>query len=126
MKAKMFEVRDAHTYIPVLAVKMEPTCEADRHLLARSGYGLMPAVQAQYIQLTQVYGGHGRSLCDPYEWGGRTMPTAHKFIIEQFDTLENGAVVDVQFILGEVPAPCRSAREEEEGGFRDDEEETAP
>ena len=35
----------------------------------------------------------------------RTMPTAHKWIIENWDELEHGQVVDVEFILGIASEP---------------------
>ena len=35
----------------------------------------------------------------------RTMPVAHDWIINHFDELRDGAVVDVQFILLETTAP---------------------
>ncbi len=51
-------------------------------------------------------GGLDRSTCDPFEWGdNRTRLFAHKYIAEHFDELPSGAVVDVEFILGESAAP---------------------
>lgn len=104
MIAKTFEIRDRATFIPILAVKLAPACEADRHLLARAGFGIFAAQQATYVQLVQISGGHGRSTCDPYDWGQnpRTFLVAHQHIIEHFDSLASGAVVDVEFILGET------------------------
>ncbi len=102
----MFEVRDQLTFIPVLAIQMRPGCEADRALLAQAGYGLTGRHQSTYIRVVIINGGSGLSECDPYDWpGARTMPTAHTYIIEHFDTLESGAVIDVEFILGETAAP---------------------
>lgn len=39
------------------------------------------------------------------------MTVAHKNIEEQFDHLESGSVIDVEFILGQTPAPKKSERE---------------
>lgn len=107
MKTKTFEIRDASTFIPVIATKMEPACEADRYLFARSGFGVEAANQAAYVFLACIDGGDGRATSDPYMWpgGARTMPTAHQYIIDHFDELESGAVVDVEFIMGLTPAP---------------------
>lgn len=110
MKAKTFEVRDRHTFIPVLAVKLEPSNQGDRYLLARAGYGPSPEAQEKYIQLIRIQGGHGPTTCDPYEWDDRTFFTAHQHLVENFDQLESGAVIDVQFILGETSAPEKSER----------------
>lgn len=103
MIAKTFEIRDAGTFIPVLAVKLIPGCEADRYLLSRAGYGRHPDDQAQYVLLCQISGGFGRCSSDPYEWGGiaRTYAQAHAYISENFDRLASGEVIDVEFILGE-------------------------
>lgn len=44
--------------------------------------------------------------CDPYDWGqNRSRHFAHKWLIEHFDEIESGAVVDVEFILGETKKP---------------------
>lgn len=114
MIAKTFEIRDRLTFIPVLAVKLQPSCEADRYLLARTGYGLSPHIQAQYAMVWPLSGGKGFATSDPYEWptSARTFLVAHRHIIERFDELESGAVVDVEFILGETQKPKKSEREE--------------
>lgn len=112
MNAKTFEIRDSGTFIPVLAVQLEPSCPEDRYLLARSGYGLTRESQREYVQLVEINGGHGRSECDHFAWtGSRTMHVAHRFIRENFDSLDSGAIVDVEFILGESAVPATSERE---------------
>ena len=40
------------------------------------------------------------------------MRTAHEWLREHFDEIEDGGVVDVEFILGERAEPKRSEREE--------------
>ena len=100
MEIKTFEIRDAGTFIPALAVKMRPMDERDRFLLSRAGYGLSPQSQEKYIMLVMLE--TERCAYAPHNWpgGARTMPVAHEYIEEHFDELENGAVVDVEFILG--------------------------
>jgi hypothetical protein len=107
--AKTLEIRDKGTFIPALAVQLGPTCEADRWLLARAGFGLSPTNQANYVILVHLEG--DESHYDPHAWShARTMPVAHSFILENFDRLEDGAVVDVEFILGESQVPKVSER----------------
>jgi hypothetical protein len=48
---------------------------------------------------------------DCYNWNDRTYKVAHKHIIEHFDELEDGAVIDVEYILGETEAPKKSESE---------------
>jgi hypothetical protein len=110
---KCFEVRDRATFVPVLAVKMnypqldERQYMAQRYLLARCGY---PRSSPHSVLLTKL-AGDGRATADPYAWGDRTFTVAHGWILDNFDALENGAVVDVEFLLGESESPKRSERE---------------
>lgn len=114
MVAKTFEIRDHHTFIPMLAVKLTPSCEKDRYLLARAGFGRSKYEQEGYVLLCQINGGGGKCQSDIYEWGahGRTFQEAQKFIEENFDSLESGAVIDVQYILLETNEPKKSEQEE--------------
>lgn len=115
MITKTFEVRDSGTFIPVLAVKLEPGCEADRYLFGRAGYGTHPGQQAAYVLLCRIVGEHNHGCeYDPEAWwrtGARTLVVAHRHIVEHFDELPSGAVVCVEHILGERSEPKRSERE---------------
>jgi hypothetical protein len=53
-----------------------------------------------------------RAAYDAYEWPGdvRTFRAAHLYVEEHFDEIEDGAVVDVEFILGETAEPKVSER----------------
>ena len=105
MTTKTIEVRDRATFIPMLATRLDPTNEADRYLFALSGYGVSIEDQKKYVLLAQINGGNGKTSCDPYDWANRTLTTAHSWLIDHFDEIESGAVVDVQFILGETDNP---------------------
>lgn len=111
MQAKALEIRDEGTFIAALAVDMNPEDhDSDKHgqryLLRRCGY----ACDARpNIILTRLDGG-GNATNDPYAWGGRTWPVAHKYIIEHWTELRDGDVIDVEFILGETKAPKVSER----------------
>jgi hypothetical protein len=108
MKTKALEVRDEGTFIPVLAVNMNPAVgnEDQRWLLRRCGYSCNGKPN---IILTAL-DGHGQATNDPYAWGGRTYPVAHNYIIEHWDDLDDGDVIDVSFILGETAEPKISER----------------
>jgi len=47
---------------------------------------------------------------DPYGWKGRTMPVAHNYIIENWEEIRDGDVIDVEFILGETTVKKVSER----------------
>ena len=106
MLAKALELRDMGTFIAILAVDMNPSDEAERYLLRRCGY---PCDQEPNIIITRL-DGNGKATNDPYEWDGRTYPVAHHWIIEHWNQLSNGDVVDVEFILGEKPTKKVSER----------------
>jgi hypothetical protein len=110
MIAKTVEIRDVATFIPALAVKLCPGNEGDRYLLARAGYGREAEAQAAYVILARVEGGNGTATCDPYDWTNRTMKHAHAWLIDHFDEIESGAVVDVEYIMGVRSEPKLSER----------------
>lgn len=100
MKAKCLEIRDSATFIPVLAVNINPDNDAQRYLMRRVGY---PCDGCPNVILTRL-SGDGEATNDPYGWSGgaRTMPNAHNWIIDHWDELADGDVVDVEYILGET------------------------
>ena len=109
MEAKTFEIRDAATFIPVLAIRLKPGNEVDRYLLSRAGYGKYGDSQKRYVVLWRLEGGH--ASYDEHSWGSaRTMGAAHKHILHAWDRLESGAVIDVEHILGETDEPKLSER----------------
>lgn len=109
---KLFEVRDEGTTMAVVALKPDSHNEAERWLYARSGYGSTPAEQGCYVMLAPMHAGEGMLVCDPFKHPSRrTLPVAHRFIIDNWNVLQSGDVVDVEHILGE--APERKAPERE-------------
>lgn len=125
MQSKALEVRDEGTFIPVLAVDMNPVKPnswddtitatstnydsiAQRYLLRRVGY---PCDGRPNVLLTRL-SGDGQATNDPYGWkdGCRTLPVAHHWIIDNWASLSDGDVVDVQFILGETTVKKLSER----------------
>lgn len=119
MEVKILEIRDRATMIAALCVDMNP------------GNNLPGTETPEGIFLTELwylrkygYAGDGRPNIgithlaangtkftnDPYEWGGRTWPVAHNYIIEHWDELQTGDVIDVEFILGETDKPKVSER----------------
>jgi hypothetical protein len=117
MITKAFEIRDRGTFIPVIATKMVPTegddknesqHEKERYLLSRSGYGF----DDPCVMLVRM-DANGVARCasyDPFSWGDRTFCVSHQYLIDHFDELESGAVVDVEFILSITKEPKHSER----------------
>jgi hypothetical protein len=105
MDVKLIEVRDRGTFMPALAMRVTSTGDvADDWLLRRGGFSLDGA-SIILIRLTDC-----EAQYDPYDWANRTMQTAHLYLLEHFEQIESGAVVDVEHILGETPAPKVSER----------------
>jgi len=108
MNIKLLELRDRGTFIPIIAIEMRPDQEGPerRYLLRRCGY----AADCSTIAIAPLRADRDWFCCDPYDWGDRTYKVAHNYIIENWDKLGDGEVVDVQFILGETSAPKQSER----------------
>lgn len=111
METKVIEIRDRATFIPALAVKLDPANEAERYLLARAGFGEDRAAQSAYVILVRVAGGNGQATCDVYDWGSATMQVAHQHLLDHWADVSPGAVVDAEYLRGESAAPKRSERE---------------
>ena len=101
MKTTMIEIRDRITYIPAFAIKMTGESKEEKNLLSRAGYSLSnPSILLCRIDT-------GEAHHDSYVWGQsiRTMSVAHLFIQKNFDEINSGDVVDVEYILGESDKP---------------------
>ena len=99
MEQKFVEIRDKGTFVPALAIRL---AGVDHYLARRADYDSPLVILVLLSTMRCNY--------DPHGWGGRTFPVAHEWLQEHFDEHENGAVVDVEFILGETTAPKASER----------------
>ena len=127
MKVKTFEVRDRGTFIPVMGILMVPTTnwpagtkeqetesegveEAERYLLRRAGY----AFDHPFVVLCRMEcsGVDRNATYDPFSWGAsdRTFHVAHTYIVDNWEKLKSGDVIDVEFILGDTFEPKKSER----------------
>lgn len=106
METKILEVRDAATFIPVLATAMKSDNPIENWYLKRTGY----PENHPLIMIAPMYG--GKAEYGPYKWGEspRTLFIAHKYIEENWNSLKTGDVVDVEWILGERDTPKVSER----------------
>ena len=111
METKVLEIRDSGTCILALAIRMKSDGSEvrDWFIHYRSGYPR----DGSSIMLMRL--ADGRATNDPYEWPAvthdhRTMPHAHNWIIDHFDELSDGDVVDVQYLLKERETPKESER----------------
>jgi hypothetical protein len=111
MKVKLLELRDEGTFIALLCVDMNPDRDPNdkgaiyygqSYLLRRCGY---PCDGRPNIAITHLAANGTPCWNDPYAWRGRTYPVAHNYIIENWASLRDGDVIDVQFILGETSTP---------------------
>lgn len=58
MVSKIIEIRDSGTFIPALAIRLGSPNEAERYLLARSGFGRTMEDQSEYIVLCKINGNY--------------------------------------------------------------------
>lgn len=105
-ETKVFEVRDRATFMPVLAIAVSGDSDP---LLRRAGFGPDPLVILIPLEHLEGACGH-RWQWDPHDWEtqARTIPQAHIYIRDNWNFLEDGAVIDVEFILAETREPKRS------------------
>lgn len=111
MQIKAFELRDRMTFIPMLGIDMNTddgalseSYYAQRYLLRRCGY----ACDGQPNILFCRMDGSGKVTNDPYDWGDRTYQVAHNYVIDHWNELKDGDVIDVEFILGETKEKKKS------------------
>jgi len=107
MQTKLFEVRDKGTLIVVMASQAVGETDQENWLLRRMGYG---APAPDMVIMTGLVSHPDKSTYSPYDWGNRTRQVAHQYIIDHWDSLETGAVIDVEFILEETTEPKQSER----------------
>lgn len=109
MRTIALELRDRGTFIPIFATSMKPANGDQNYLLRRAGYDTSPGAET-FILLGRLDGGHQKCCYDPYDWNDRTWETAHHYIMQNFAKLNDGDVIDVEFILKETPTKKTSER----------------
>lgn len=110
METKLFEVRDRKTFVVVMCTRLSPSNEADRYLLAMTGFGLREEVQQRYFLYAGIKEGRIAYGIGDHNMAVRTHPIAHAHIEKHWEELTSGDVIDVEFILGEAEAPKISQR----------------
>jgi hypothetical protein len=111
--AKIVEIRDRGTFIPALAVQMGSRDDQERWLLSSAGFGKSAEEQSRYVVLVKINGGEPCDAhIDPEGWGKnpRTYNVAHRWLQQHFSDVAQGQVIDVEYLLGEAPAPKVSDR----------------
>jgi hypothetical protein len=106
LTTKVLEVRDRNTFVAMLATKLDTSLPPVDWYLRRCGYPL----GCSMILLTRLDGGGCVAHNDPYGWGDRTFHIAHRFIEQHWHELNDGSVVDVEFILKETKIKKESER----------------
>lgn len=108
MEVKLFEIRDAMTFVSVMATRLGGRTPKETWLLARGGYGKTIETQRTFVILTALNPGP-QSQHDQYKWeGGRTLRLAHEYIIHNWEKLTSGDVVDVEYNEEETDTPKTS------------------
>src|ERR1035438_86131 len=100
MQTKLLEDHDRGTFIPVMATAFDGT---EHQLLRTAGF----TGQERYVIVVKLV--EGGAQYDPHAWNGRTMLEAHRYIEKEWDSLLDGGVVDVEFILGETKV-CKTSQ----------------
>lgn len=98
-EVKLLEIRDRATFIPAMAIRVSGE---DGWLMRRAGF------ESPMVYLVAL--ATERACYDPYTWGNRTMGNAHLWVEQHWYELNDGDVVDVEFILGETTTKKISER----------------
>jgi hypothetical protein len=94
-KLKHIEILDRATFIPAIAVRLDSNDTFGGHLIRRAGF------KAFGILLADL--NYGTGSVDPYGHGdSRTRTVVHLYLEQHWDDVEDGQVIDVEFILGET------------------------
>jgi len=98
-RVKYLEIRDRLTCVKAFAFKLPRELPA---LARAAGFG-KPAVFFGKLDGTDV-------TYDPFKHKpvGRTMKEAHLWLRDNYDSVESGDVIDVEYILGETDEPKES------------------
>lgn len=97
-ETKFFEVRDSGTHIPIMATLLTKGESWWCYQMRRAGWG--PETKQVFVVVNLLT---MESQYDNQEWKSRrTMPNAHRFIEENWETLTSGDVIDVEYILGDT------------------------
>lgn len=99
---KLIEIRDRSTCIPAAIFRLD----CSDWLAQRAGWHKDNNSNCYLVDLL----GRRRAEYDPYAWGDRTFHNVLKWCKNNFDSIENGQVVDVEYILGETDQPKTSER----------------
>jgi hypothetical protein len=99
MEVKCLEIRDDGTFIPVICIRPVPDNDEQRYLLRRDGYRGDETERCIIMVDAQCRG----VAYDCYDWPAtsRTKQHAHYYIAENWRTIKDGDVIDVEYILGE-------------------------
>lgn len=109
METKLLEIRDKMTFIPAAAMRVKADNPEQAYLLMRSGWGDYVNTNT-HIYLFPLNNSPAQVAYDPHDWASRTFMVVHDWLTRNWDSVSDGTVVDVEFILGETTAPKVSER----------------
>lgn len=113
MVVKLLEIRDRGTFMPMFAFALRFVDDTslmgirERFLLHRAGYGeeqtSPESTEQPYIILGKLDGVDAEY--DPFAWGNRRITFLHQYLIENWNNIHSGDLIDIEFINGESTQP---------------------
>jgi hypothetical protein len=92
-----------------LATKLKAENLQTAALLSHSGFGKTNKQIETYILVCAIDGGgDGIATTDAYKHKSEELRIAHIYLNEHFNDLENGSVLDIDFIRGKSKSPKKS------------------
>ena len=95
---KLIHIIDSATDVPALAFRLGEAVQDDRvgqAILARAGYGRDQESHDSYVVLVHLEGPFAAST-DPFDWPNATMVAAHVWLMEHYDEISHGGVLDAE------------------------------
>lgn len=125
VETRFIEVRDEGTQMPCMVTAVNANTlilddrDDDAWLVQRAGWG-GEQVGLYFVELLVEPGCDSWAKASPYQYelhtvskgfdGSRTLRIAWTWVMQHWDEVESGDVIDVQYILGETDAPKAPGR----------------
>lgn len=100
LKAKVLEILDRATYIPVIATDIfSGEAQESRHT-RRLGFNPLNRNKIIITRFDPI-----RTLYNVYDEPNTRTREAYRYIQDHFDKLKSGDVIDIEYLLGETSMP---------------------
>jgi len=98
LETKLIEIRDRGTTIVAIAMFVKGKTRHENLMLERLGFW-----ETDYILLLNI--DDEKVTYDRWKWGRPTWEAAHVYLYENWDKIQPGGLIDLEYIRGESKTP---------------------